>query len=53
MSGFDFNKDLVKALYNFRHKMIHDGLSTKVRPKEVEAISVLVEDLYQQLFESG
>ncbi|MDP2916879.1 MAG: hypothetical protein Q8O16_02985 [Dehalococcoidia bacterium] len=48
---FNINKDFVKALRDFRNKMVHHGLTTKVSTKEVEGIFALVEDLYKKLFE--
>lgn len=48
--NLDFNKELVNGLYDFRHKMIHNGLSASVSHKEVEGIAALVENMYQQLF---
>jgi hypothetical protein len=48
--SFDFHKEILDVLYQFRNKMIHNGLGANVRKNEADAISALVTDIYQQLF---
>jgi hypothetical protein len=49
--SFEFNKEILDVLYEFRNKMIHNGLGSAVRQNEALVINALVADIYQQLFE--